>query len=264
LLASDEKEAEPLALKLDGHNGERQQIQRRIADEAIGAIKAKFNPEVDYVIVEGQLLWHIGVVGIVASRVLREFYRPTIIIGGEGQEWRGSGRSIDGFDIAMALRSCSELLIRHGGHAMAAGLSIHCDNVDKLRLRLNAIARQTIRPEDLRPALHIDAATKLAELSLDQVNAFGQLEPLGQQNPAVNLLAHGLSCKRPPHRIGREQQHLKLCVTDGISTMDAVWWNSKEQPQPEGKFDLVFVPQINEWKSRRLVQLKILDWKPTG
>ena len=87
-------------------------------------MRAKFNPQTDFVIVEGQLLWHIGVVGIVASRVLQEFYRPTIIIGGEGGEWRGSGRSIAGFDLAAALRECGDLLMRHGGHAMAAGLSI--------------------------------------------------------------------------------------------------------------------------------------------
>jgi single-stranded-DNA-specific exonuclease len=114
----------PLAQNLDSRNRERQKIEKSIVEEVTGVVRSKFNPQSDFVIVEGQLLWHIGVVGIVASRVLQEFYRPTIIIGGEGGEWRGSGRSIAGFDLAAALRECDDLLLRHGGHAMAAGLTI--------------------------------------------------------------------------------------------------------------------------------------------
>ena len=107
LLARNLAEAEPLARNLDARNRERQGIERRMAEEVLGALRAKFNPQTDIVIVEGQLLWHVGVVGIVASRVLQEFYRPTIIMGGEGEEWRGSGRSIDGFDLASALRGAN-------------------------------------------------------------------------------------------------------------------------------------------------------------
>ena len=112
----------PLAQNLDARNRERQKIERVIVEEVIGVVRSKFDAQKDFVIVEGQLLWHIGVVGIVASRVLQEFYRPTIIIGGENGEMRGSGRSIAGFDLAAALRECDDLLLRHGGHAMAAGL----------------------------------------------------------------------------------------------------------------------------------------------
>ena len=97
LLARNLAEAMPIAQNLDAQNRERQKIERGIVEEVTGAVRARFNPQTDFVIVEGQLLWHIGVVGIVASRVLQEFYRPTIIIGGEGGEWRGSGRSIAGF-----------------------------------------------------------------------------------------------------------------------------------------------------------------------
>ena len=125
LLARDLAEALPIALKLDAHNRERQKIERGIAEEVIGAVRAKFNPQTDFVIVEGHLSWHIGVVGIVASRVLQQFYRPTIILGGDGGEFRGSGRSIAGLDLAVALRECSDLLLRQGGHAMAAGVSLH-------------------------------------------------------------------------------------------------------------------------------------------
>ena len=121
LLARDLAEAMPLAQELDLQNRERQKIEKTIVEEVIATVRAKFDAQADFVIVEGQLLWHIGVVGIVASRVLQEFYRPTIIIGGENGEMRGSGRSIAGFDLAAALGECHELLLRHGGHAMAAG-----------------------------------------------------------------------------------------------------------------------------------------------
>src|SRR5204862_965658 len=133
----------------------------------LGALRAKFNPQTDIVIVEGQLLWHVGVVGIVASRVLQEFYRPTIIMGGEGEEWRGSGRSIDGFDLASALRECDDLLLRHGGHAMAAGLTIHPDNLEALRTRLNDLARRALKAEDMQPPLRLDAEVGLDELTLE-------------------------------------------------------------------------------------------------
>ncbi len=100
LMAPDLATAEPIARSLDQRNRERQKIERGVAEEVIGAVRARFDPLKDFVIVEGQLLWHVGVVGIVASRVLRQFHRPTIILGGEGGEWRGSGRSIPGFDLA--------------------------------------------------------------------------------------------------------------------------------------------------------------------
>ncbi|MGH7989489.1 MAG: single-stranded-DNA-specific exonuclease RecJ, partial [Limisphaerales bacterium] len=117
ILSRDLAEAARIAENLDLRNRERQKIEKTIVAEVVGTVRAKFDSQNDFVIVEGQLLWHIGVVGIVASRVLQEFYRPTIIIGGEGGEWRGSGRSIAGFDLAAALRECNEHLIRHGGHA---------------------------------------------------------------------------------------------------------------------------------------------------
>src|SRR6266542_2918522 len=215
LLAHDLSASEPLARELDARNRERQQIERNIAEQVIGALRPRFDPERDLVIVEGQLLWHIGVVGIVASRVWREFHRPTIIIGGDGEEWRGSGRSIDGFDLAAALRECGDLLLRHGGHAMAAGLSIHPKNLDALRNRLNELARRTLSREQLQPLLLLDAEVSLPEMTLGQLEELRRLEPAGQGNPAVQLAVRNVCLKRPPQRLGRDQQHAKLWITDG-------------------------------------------------
>jgi single-stranded-DNA-specific exonuclease len=262
LLARDLAGALPLAQNLDSRNRERQKIERGIAGEVIGIVKSKFNPQTDFVIVEGQLLWHIGVVGIVASRVLQQFYRPTIILGGEGGEWRGSGRSIAGFDLAAALRECGDLLVRHGGHAMAAGLSLQPGKIDALRQRLNELARRALKPEDLQPPLRLDAKVGLDEMSLEMLGQLARLKPTGQGNPPVQFCARSVNHQRPFQRIGAEKQHVKMWVTDGSVTHEAVWWNGGGQSLPVGQFDLAFAPQINEFNGRRTVQLKVLDWRP--
>jgi single-stranded-DNA-specific exonuclease len=273
LLAKDSSEATPLAQNLDSRNRERQKIERGIVEEVSGTVRSKFNPQTDFVIVEGQLLWHIGVVGIVASRVLQEFYRPTIIIGGENGEMRGSGRSIAGFDLAAALRECDDLLLRHGGHAMAAGLSIAPEKIDLLRQRLNEIARRSLRPVDLQPPLRIDAEVGLDEMNFDLLAELDRLKPTGQGNPAVQFCARNLTHQRPLQRMGAQKQHVKMWVTDTPSppggygaasgtVLEAVWWNSGEKSLPLGKFDLAFAPQINQFNGNRTVQLKVLDWQP--
>ncbi|HTI98041.1 MAG TPA: single-stranded-DNA-specific exonuclease RecJ [Dongiaceae bacterium] len=262
LLAGDEAEATPLAQNLDAQNRERQKIERGISTEVIGAVRARFRPETDLVIVEGQLLWHIGVVGIVASRVLQQFYRPTFIIGGDGGAWRGSGRSIAGFDLAAALRECDDLLIRHGGHAMAAGVTIAPEKVDAFRNRLNDIARRQLRPEDLQPPLHLDAEVTLAQLNLRTLAELNRLQPFGPANPPVQFCVRRLTHARPLQRMGKEKQHVKLWVTDGRATHECVWWNGGGESLPVGEFDLAFVPQVNDFNGRTTVQLRVLDWRP--
>jgi single-stranded-DNA-specific exonuclease len=262
LLADILEKAMPLAHGLDSRNRERQKIEKSIVKEAVAALRMKFDPENHYVIVEGQLLWHIGVVGIVASRVLQEFYRPTIIIGGEAGEMRGSCRSIAGFDIAAALRECDDLLLRHGGHAMAAGLSILPDKIDLLREKLNGLARRTLKPDHLKPSLLLDAEVGLDEVTFETLHELEKLKPHGQGNPATQFCARNLSHAKPVQRMGADKQHVKMRVTDGAATHEAVWWNGGDKSLPVGKFDLAFVPQINQFNGSHSVQLKVLDWQP--
>ena len=262
LMAESMEEAMPLAQNLDARNRERQKIERSIAEEAAGVVRARFNPETDFVIVEGRLLWHIGVVGIVASRVLQEFYRPTIIIGGEGENWRGSGRSIAGFDLAVALRECGDLLVRHGGHAMAAGLTIHPDQMDAFRVRMNEVARRALKADDLQAPLRLDAEVTLSDLTLDALAELDRLKPVGQGNPLVQFYSRALSHQRPLQRMGNEKQHVKMWVTDGRTGHEAIWWNAGNGSLPVGKFDMAFAPQINDHNGKRSVQLKVLDWRP--
>lgn len=264
LMAEDATRAEGLAHALDARNAERQNLERGIAEEVIGALRARFNPAHDFAIVEGQLLWHVGVVGIVASRVLQEFYRPTLILGGDGHEWRGSGRSIEGFDLAAALRECDDLLLRHGGHAMAAGLTVRPENVPALRTRLNELARRTLRPDQLRPALRLDATVNLDELTEAALAELDRLQPFGQGNPVIQVVVPGLSHRRPPQRVGRGQQHAKFWVGDGGTAVEVVWWGGGDKPWPEGRFDLAVVPQMNEFRGHRRTQLRLLDWRPAA
>jgi single-stranded-DNA-specific exonuclease len=225
-------------------------------------LRPRFDAARDFVIVEGRAEWHIGVVGIVASRVLQEFYRPTLILGSDGECWRGSGRSIEGFDLAASLRGCADLLLRHGGHAMAAGLSIDAAQVGPLRHRLNEMARAALSPQQLRPCLKLDAEVASSELSLAQVEELARLDPVGQGNPVARLALCGLSHARPPWRMGKENQHVKLRVTNGGQTWEAVWWNCRDAALPGDRFDLAFTPSVNEYNGRRSVQLKVLDWRP--
>lgn len=261
LLTRDVTEAGRIARILDDRNRERQNVERQICEEIIASLRGRFDASRDFVIVEGHEQWHIGVVGIVAARVLQEFYRPTIILGGDGAMWRGSGRSIEGFDLAAALRHCEELLARHGGHAMAAGLTLAAENVSPFRARMNELARQTLQPEQLRPSLALDAEIELSELTLDRVKELRQLEPVGQGNSAVRLAINGLSHQQVPQRLGRENQHVKFRVTDGRQVMEAVWWNGGRGPWPRDKFDLAVSAGINTYMGRETVQLKVLDWR---
>jgi single-stranded-DNA-specific exonuclease len=261
LMAPDMATAMALAQQLDVQNRERQKIERGIAEEAIATVRAKFKPQDDYVIVEGQTLWHIGVVGIVASRVLQQFYRPTIIVGGEGAQWRGSGRSIAGFDLAAALRECTDLLIRHGGHAMAAGISIASSNLDSFRTRLNDVARRMLKAEELQPPLQLDAEVGFDEITLQSLATLDRMKPVGQGNPSIQFIARNLVHQRPLERLGANKQHVKMWLTDGAVTHEGVWWGAGQESLPVGKFDLAFAPKADVYNGRRTVQLKVLDWR---
>ena len=264
LLARDAAEAGPLAADLDQRNRERQRIEREICEEVLGLLRARFDAARDLVIVEGHEKWHIGVVGIVAARVLQEFHRPTVILGGDGAMWRGSGRSIEGFDLAAALRDCASLLARHGGHALAAGVTLLPENVTALRERLNELARQALPDGPLPPSLLLDGNVEAHELTLERVEELGRLEPVGQGNAPVRLAVCGLRHASAPQRMGKENQHVKFRVTDGRQTLEAVWWNGGSERWPVDRFDLAATASINEFKGRRAVQLNILDWRESG
>jgi single-stranded-DNA-specific exonuclease len=154
------------------------------------------------------------------------------------------------------------LLLRHGGHAMAAGLSIDPGKVALLRQRLNDMVRASLSAEQLRPCLRLDAEVAASDLALEQIVELARLNPVGQGNPPVRLALRGLSHARPPQRMGKQNQHAKFRLRAGGQVLEAVWWNCRDTALPDGHFDLAFAPTINEYNGRRSVQLNVLDWRP--
>ncbi len=263
LLSKDNCTAEKNAKILDDFNRDRQRIERDISTKAIENIKNKFDPQTDFVIVEGDMEWHLGVIGIVASRVMRKFYRPTFILARDGDGWKGSARSIEGFDLAEAMRDCDDLLNDHGGHAMAAGVSVKPGKLDAFRERINEIAKKSIRPEMFQAPLKLDAETNLSEMTLVRIKEMQQIEPTGQGNPEIQLLIPNLTMSSPVYRMGKEKQHVKFWANDERESCEVIAWNLKPQDEPKGKFDLAVAPQVNNFNGRLSVQLKLIDWRPT-
>ena len=147
---------------------------------------------------------------------------------------------------------------------MAAGLSIRPDKIDALRERLNQLAHRALKPEDLQPPLRLDAEVGLEEMTQEALHELSRLKPTGQGNPGVQFCARHLTHARPLQRIGANRQHVKMWVTDGVVTLEALWWNGGAESLPVGKFDLAFAPQVNQFNGNRSVQLKVLDWQPAS
>ena len=264
LQAKDPDTAAELAAKLDRRNRDRQLTEKEITAQVLDVLRLQFDAENDYAIVQGDAGWHPGVVGIVASRVQKEFYRPTLIIGGGPDGLRGSGRSVQGFDLAAALRECKDLLESGGGHAMAAGLSLQPDQLEAFTERFQSVAKRELKGRTLMPTLRLDTAVSLREVSMCTVDALQRLQPTGQGVSPVQIAVPQLELNAPIRWMGKEKQHAKLLVTDGSVTAEALCWNAKDKPLPEGRFDLAVEPSINAWRGKRSLQLKVLDWRSAG
>ncbi len=264
LRAEDSREAQRLAALLDARNQERQGLERRIVEALLEDLRARFDPERDLVIVEGCDEWHPGVLGIVASRVMRAFHRPTLILGGGEREWKGSGRSIEGFDLAEAFRSCDGLLIKHGGHSMAAGVTLDPENVPSLRQSLNALARNWLRADHFIPELRLDASTDLQSVDWELIEELERLAPFGIGNAQAQFMAPSVRVEGDVKRMGKDGRHMKCMVRDGGVGHEVVWWNSESKSFPTGEFDLAFVPGVSEFQGRRSLQLRCLDWRARG
>ncbi len=251
LLTEDADRARELAALLTNHNTERQQIEEQIVAEALTQATQYQD---DRVLVLADDAWHAGVIGIVAQRVVQQFYRPTVIIGTEG---KGSCRSIAAFSIVAALRSCGPLLEKCGGHEMAAGLTIKPANIPKLRAALNEYAATVLKPDDLLPQVRVDAVVRLDDLDTEFFRHLKQFEPGGPENPTPCFAVEGVRLRGPPRVIG--QKHLKFLVTDGDTTVEAVWWRMAAVELPAGALDVAFVPELNEYRGEQIVQLNVRD-----
>ena len=254
LLTENGARAAELAKLLNEHNAKRQGIEGQITEEAIGMARANSGDRVLVLAKEG---WHVGVIGIVASRVMQAFHRPTVVIGIEEGMGKGSCRSVSGFSIVGALQHCAPLLEKFGGHEMAAGLSVKAGKVDELRETLNEFAATMLKDEDLLPQVRIDALLKLDDLDADFFEQLERLEPCGTENPTPVFAVEDVQLRGKPRIVGKN--HLRFTVTDGDTTVQAIWWGRGDFEFPEGGFAVAFTPELNEYGGRESVQLKVRD-----
>jgi len=257
LTTEDEQEARVLAAGLERQNRERQGVERSVAAEADDWVAKCFDPGRDASIVAGARDWHQGVLGIVASRIMRKYHRPTIVIGfGENGMGKGSGRSVEGFSLVEALTSCAGLLEKFGGHELAAGLSIREEQFEEFRGEFEKFAQSASDAEMLTPRLRLDATLALADIDEDFLDAQDRLEPFGNGNSQPVFFAQGVR----PAAAARvlKEKHLRLEFGESRLRMAAIYFNGAEYPLPSPPWDVAFRVERNTYQGRDEPQMQIV------
>ncbi len=259
LLCSESLDAaRSLAQVLDRANAERQGIESGILTEALAQAAERAEHARGFVLyAEG---WHPGVIGIVASRVVERFHRPTVMVGVKDGVGKGSARSIEGFHLYDALSGCADLFVRFGGHKHAAGLTVEEKQLPAFREAFERIARQRLTPEDLIPRCKVDAVVGVSDLDERAVEALQRLGPFGQGNPEpVLVLRHQVARPRVlPHKSGGAG-HLKLALV-GAPAVDAIGFGMADRlALTEGPVDLAFQASFDTFRGQRRLSLKLKD-----
>lgn len=263
LLTDDAAEAAALADQFEALNKERQDLDQRILDEVMAEIERDYaDPVAHAAFVLARDGWHPGVVGIVASRVVERFGRPAFLIGLDGEMGKGSGRSIDGFDLHDALSTCGELLERFGGHRMAAGLTIRRDHVAAFRERFNAIALAALAPGDLGPTQRVDVEVTLDEITDDLERWSRELEPCGMGNPGA---VFGVRNVRLENSRVVGTNHLKGVLSGGGRDVDTIafGWADRFAGFGDQPLDAAVRLERNEWNGRSVLQARAVALAPT-
>lgn len=258
LLAETMEEARPLAQKLDLHNRRRQAMEKDILNEILEKLGAKPDLENISALVFSSEKWHPGVVGIVASRLVDLFSRPTFVISLKDGVGKGSGRSVSDFNIHKGLQQCAPLLLSYGGHFRAAGISIKEDDIDEFTCLLDEIIRNTVQSSEMVSQTLIDAECRLQDISLDLIRQMSMLAPFGSENPEPVLCTRNIKASSP---VIVGNNHLKMRVVDEGASLSAIWFGMGKYLGAinQASFDMVFSPQINYWNGSSDVQLKIRD-----
>jgi len=256
LLTDEPGRARTLALDLDVQNRDRQRVEKQTHDEAEEQLWLHGNPLERAAIVVGAPEWHPGVLGIVASRLARKYHRPTLVIGFDGDGMgKGSGRGIEGISLVAALDECKSLLSRHGGHEMAAGLTLQAECFEAFRARFEEVARRMLSDDALLPQVSIDAEIDLAEVTLELLQWHEQLQPFGTGNAQPLFMARGVRPLAPPTVL--KGKHLKLWLGQGGVRKEAIFFNALPGDLPRPPWDIAFCIERNEWRDRVGVQLQI-------
>jgi single-stranded-DNA-specific exonuclease len=262
LTTSSREEAMKLALALDAVNRERQAVEEGIREEARGLCRA-IDIETSGALVLSSDTWHAGVIGIVASRIVEEFYRPTALISVRDGVGKGSARSIPGFDLYEGLVACKDLLLGFGGHKYAAGFTIAHENIPRFRERLSALVLERMGAQGFVRTLSVDSAVTLDVLTLDLMEKMEQLAPFGQGNPEPRLGARDLSVVSS-RIVGNNHLKLRVRQKGGVS-LGAIAFNRAHllgnQVRDGARLAVVFTPRLNAWNGNTSVELEIKDLK---
>ena len=259
LLTENEHEANTIARELEELNQRRQDIDRVTLEQAREKVLAMDLDEM-FSIVLADDNWHPGVIGIVASRLVEEFGRPTVLIALSGDQGKGSGRSIPKFDLHGALAQAREHLLRFGGHRVAAGVTIARDKVPEFAARFNEIARSVLTPADLVPEIRVDLEVSIDGMDGRLESLFRHFEPFGIGNPTPVLLARNVMIARPPRAVGKDG--LKLVLDTGTGSLDAIAWGMAGRAaefQPGTKVDVAFRLERDEYRGESYLQARIAD-----
>jgi single-stranded-DNA-specific exonuclease len=257
LLESAPAKALSSARQLDEINRQRQAIEQQTLEQAMEQLTEKYDPAQRSIVLASPE-WHSGVIGIVASRLVEHFYRPTVLIAVENGIGKGSARSIRGFHLYRALHDCQQHLSAFGGHEFAAGLSIPAENIDAFTSAFEAVAEKELSDDQLQPRYLFDQEVLLEELTLETVTELDQLAPFGVGNPQPQLVARGLRAQQV-QILG--EKHLRFTAQQGGYSQACIGFGMAERiDELSGEFDLLFTPSINEWRGRSSVQLKVKDF----
>jgi single-stranded-DNA-specific exonuclease len=262
LMTNDVQLAGDLALKLDAQNRERQVLTRKIQEAAEKLVQAE-NPDAALLFAVDPE-FNSGVVGLAASRLAEKYYRPAVVGQIGAETTRCSCRSIPEFHITQALDQCADLLVRHGGHAAAAGFTVLNENLPALKARLGAIAAEALGGEDLRPTITADGVVPLSDLKFELLKQLEDLQPTGYGNGEPVFVSRDVTVSNS-RTVGADQAHLKLTVTDGHSPLDAIGFRLGHlQANLPARLDLAYTFEANEYNGRISLQLNLKDIKPAG
>lgn len=259
LMTEDVHEANTIARELEELNAQRQELDRKTLEEAREMVAA-FDLPSTYGIVLAKEGWHPGVIGIVASRIVEEFGRPTIMIALDGETGKGSGRSNSVMDLHKALGETKDLLVRFGGHRAAAGITISRDRVAEFSERFNLVASTMLTPEDLLPEVKIDMEIAIGNANDELEKMLRHFEPFGIGNPTPVLVARNVPLAGKPRLIG--QDGLKLRLDTGAGELEAIGWGLADrfaEFEQAKNVDIAFRLERDEYRGESRLQAKIAD-----
>lgn len=263
LITRDEELARQIARELDLENKRRKAFDEQTLREALAKVESEVDLDTDRIIVLDSDRWHPGVIGIVASRLVETYHLPTILVSVEGDEGKGSARSIPAFHLTEALRQCHDHLIKYGGHKYAAGLSIKRKDIPAFRDRVKEVARSVLVPDDLVRKLFVDAVIDLHTIDDEFLGHLERFAPFGPHNTRPVFVSRGLKCAGAAQTVGPGHKHLRLRVRQGQTVLDGIGFGFGDEAvllnRPHVAFDLAYVPEYNYWQGQKRIQLRIRD-----